>query len=135
MTNRIRLPKLNSNILALTSFILICMMMFIAIQLAFAWHCESERATMKTANDAVDLADGLHQLAKIALEKAEESGNESLIKLAKKAVNLAARAYVNAVTNWAAAKKALTDCLKKPHPPRPPIIMASEGCVSGGCNS
>ncbi|RKU30763.1 hypothetical protein C6497_03530 [Candidatus Poribacteria bacterium] len=132
MTNTIKLPIINSNILALTSFNLICMMMFIAIQLAFAWHCEGTRATLNTANNAVDLAEGLHQLAKIALEMAEESGNESYIKLAKKAVNWTANAYVNAVNNHAIAREAHLDCLDTPHPL---IFIVSEGCVSGGCNS
>ena len=109
--------------------------MLIAIHSALAWHCHDTRATLNIANDAVDLADGLHQLAKIALEKAEESGNEWAIEAAKRAVKWTAQAYVNAVTNQKAARKAHLDCLRGPHPPKTPIVIASEGCQSGGCNS
>lgn len=39
MTNTITLPKLNSNILVVTSLILICAMMFLTVLPALAWHC------------------------------------------------------------------------------------------------
>ncbi len=99
MMNTIRFPRINSNILVLTSFILICVMMLIAIHSALAWHCAEEGATMKTANDAVDLAEGLHELAKIALEKAQAAGIEWAINAAEKAVKWTAQGYVNAVLN------------------------------------
>ena len=39
MTDAIRLPRTNSKILVLTSFILICAMMFLTVLPALAWHC------------------------------------------------------------------------------------------------
>ena len=39
MTDAIRLPRTNSKILVLTSFILICAIMFLTVMPALAWHC------------------------------------------------------------------------------------------------
>ena len=49
MTNAITLPRINSNILVVTSLILICAMMFLTVLPALAWHC----GLLKLALDVV----------------------------------------------------------------------------------
>lgn len=142
MTNTITLPRINSNILALISFILICVMLFLTVQLPFAqgngiWGdpCEKfvEQAKLSTvlfqlAVEAMNLALALHELA-------EASGNELAIELTDAALSLAIEVAENAKEKAEEDVEKMEDCRELfPDPPYF-MLIASNGCVSGGCGS
>ena len=126
MTNAITLPRINSNILAVTSLILICVMMFLTVHPALAWHdCDDEKAAMDAARLVYEIAYVAYFVALALLELAKLIGIERLIELAEEAVRNAARFYLNATVDWQNARDAYIKCRKTKH--------ASGGCESGGC--
>ena len=126
MTNTIRLPGINSNILALISFILIFAMMFLTVHPALAEHdCDDEKAAMDAARLLYEIAYIVHYLAELALELAEATGIDWLIEQAEEALQEAAEFLVEATVDWQNARDAYRECRKTKH--------ASAGCESGGC--
>ena len=113
MTNTITLPRINSNILVVTSFILICAMMFLTVLPALAWHC----GLLKLA---LDVAIFLANLAMDVVRWLMDIGAPQwMIDVA-----LAASNYLNGLMND--AWQAYQDCLAQHN---------GGGCDTGGCDT
>ncbi len=126
MMNTIRLPGINSNILALTSLILIFAMMFLTVQPALAEHdCDDEKAEMDRTRLLYEIAYIAYFLAEQALELAKATGIDWLIEEAKDILRDAAQFLVDATVDWQNARDAYIKCRQTKH--------ASAGCDSGLC--
>jgi hypothetical protein len=113
MTDAIRLPRTNSKILVLTSFILICAIMFLTVLPALAWHCGWIKL--------------LYDLARVALSHAVDLWNwlrdigapQWMIDTAEAVVHYLWDRVID-------LRDAYEDCLEE---------HDSGGCDTGGCDT
>ena len=113
MTNTITLPRINSNLLAVMSFMLICVMMFFTVLPALAWHCGLLKllldAATYLANKAMDVVRWLMDIG----------APQWMIDAALDFAN-----YLNGIMND--RLQAYLDCLAEHN---------GGGCDTGGCDS
>lgn len=103
---------LNNNLLSLISVILLCVMVFLAVD-AFAQVCQSEQAALNRAQKAHMASGARLATAQLALSAAILTGNLVGIGVASVAVLALMASHDSTGSNLAAAYKAYYDCLAK----------------------
>ncbi|MCG9129083.1 hypothetical protein JT359_15955 [Candidatus Poribacteria bacterium] len=142
MTNTITLTRINSNLLAVTSFILICVMLFLTVQPALAqqdafyqheFHpCNGIYNSLQLAIAASELALAAVRMALKLRDAAAESGSELALKVAQKALELALEVSETCAELAVELLEDLEDCIED-YPGPWHFYVASGGCESGGC--
>lgn len=129
--NFLTLPKLNTNLFSVISLIVLCLIVFVTINTATE-ACDD----LLRAYHAADLiADGLSWVAQQAIEAlqlAEKTGIDFLIKAATAAAEAALAAAGEADNIVTSLLEAYLDCLKKS---QPKTRMVSGSCDSGSCDN
>ena len=134
MTNTIRLPKLNSNILALTSFILICAMTFLTVKPALAQSDDIDEShpcyeVFIEAQQAVAAAKLAVAAGRFARDLRDAAESELARKLAQKALDFAIAAAERFAERAIELSEELDECLEGKW------ILVSGSCESGGCGN
>ncbi len=112
----IQLPKVNSNLLAVISLIVLFTMAFL-IGSVIAEHCETERQAVKDAENAVYIAGGYVLAAHVALMAAIASGQWWAVAGLAAAKALAVAHLANESAKLETARRALYDCENEHDPP------------------
>ena len=142
MTNTITLPRINSNLLSVTSFILICVMLFLTVQPSLAqqdtsYHhefhpCYDIYVNLSLAIVAAQVALAAARMARHLRDAAAESGNELAEEVAQAALELAIEVAKTFAERAVELLEDLEDC-NEDFPGPWYFYWVSGGCESGGC--